>query len=159
MLTSLCHASAQNCSRLQREIYSFPCTHQKVGILLFAVTVFPAGSISEEKESFTLLFLLRIGNSYHGRNSIGNSKSYLCFFKEYKGRTGRRERGLKKIWENFIKGIAVQRWAIQAFPMLKMLFWGRVGKALKMQDNYVGGGYQGRLKYSSTCAWTEKIYR
>lgn len=61
MLTSLCHAYAQNCSRLQRSTH-FPRTRQKVGILLFAVTVFPTGSVSEE-ESFTLLFLLRIGHS------------------------------------------------------------------------------------------------
>lgn len=98
MLTSLCHAYAQNFSRLQRQIHSFPRTRQKVGILLFAVTVFPTGSVSEEEEeSFTLLFLLRIGNSYHRRNSIGNLKSYLGFFKEYDGRTGRRKRGLKEI--------------------------------------------------------------
>jgi len=63
MLTSLCHAYAQNGSRLQRQTHSFPRTRQKVGIHLFAVTVFLTGSVSEEEESFTLLFLLRIGNS------------------------------------------------------------------------------------------------
>lgn len=47
MLTSLSLAYAQNCSRLQRQIHSFPRTRQKVGILLSAVTVFPTGSVSE----------------------------------------------------------------------------------------------------------------
>lgn len=98
MLTSLCRAYAQSCSRLQTQIHSFLRTHQKAGILLFAVTVFfPTGSVSEEEESFTLLFLLRIGNSYHRRNSRRNSKSYLGFFKEYEGRMGRRERSLRII--------------------------------------------------------------
>lgn len=56
----------------------FHDTYQRVCILLF--TVLPTGSISEEEESFTLLFLLSIISSYHGNNSIGYSKFYLDFF-------------------------------------------------------------------------------
>lgn len=28
------------------------------------------------------------------------------------------EKGLKKLWENFINGVVGQKWAIQALPML-----------------------------------------
>lgn len=58
-------------------------------------------------------------NSYHKRNAVGNSKSYLGLFKEYEGRTGRRERVLRAIWESFINGVVAQSCAIQALPMLK----------------------------------------
>lgn len=51
----------------------------------------------KKEESFTLLFLLRIVSSYHRNNSIGYSKFYLGFLKEYERRTGRIERGLKKL--------------------------------------------------------------
>lgn len=54
-------------------------THQRVFIVLFAVTVLPVGSVSEEEESFSLLFLLSIVSSYHSNNSIGYSKFYLGF--------------------------------------------------------------------------------
>lgn len=159
MLTSLWHAYAQNFSRLQRQIHSFPRTRQKVGILLFAVTVFPTGSVSEEEESFTLLFLLRIGNSYHRRNSIGNNKSYLGFFKEYEGRTGRRKRGLKEIWDNFTNGVVVQRRAVQALPMLKCCCEGGWARHRRCKRTMWEVETRGVCKYSSNCPGTEEKYR
>lgn len=97
-----------------------PITHQKVCILLFAVTVFPAGSISEEEESFAPLFLLSIVSSYHSNNSMGYSKFYLGFLKEHERRTGRRER-FEEVMREFYKWSSRAEMSYTSISYVKML--------------------------------------
>lgn len=84
-----------------------------------------------QKRKKTILFLASIVSSYHSNNSIGYSKFYLGFLKEYERRTGRRER-FEEMMREFYKWSSRAEKSYTSTSYVKMLLWGRVGKALKM---------------------------
>lgn len=95
--------------RTSESLYPFIC-----------FTVFPTGSFSEEGESFAPLFLLSIVDSYHSNNSMGYSKFYLGFLKEYERRTGRRER-FEEVMREFYKWSSRAEMSYTSTSYVKML--------------------------------------
>lgn len=118
-LSSPCHAFAQNCSRLQRDICSFQ-SHIRKFASFYLLSFFPTGSISEEEESFAPLFLLSIVSSYHSNNSMAYSKFYLGFLKEHERRTGRGER-FEEVMREFYKWSSRAEMSYTSISYVKML--------------------------------------